>query len=119
MSGEATRSQILAVEEVDRPAPRCLGSARKPPNFRGGVKSDMQKISEHGLLEVLADFDELGGASPGLVAWELFVTEQEVREAWAFAVAAGWLAPAGRDQVYGEQLWRLTGEGWNARATRR
>ncbi len=54
----------------------------------------MQKISEHGLLEVLADFDQLDGASPGLVAWELFVTEQEVDEAWALAAAAaGWLPP--------------------------
>jgi hypothetical protein len=79
----------------------------------------MEKISEHGLLEVLADFDGLGGASPGLVAWELFVTEQEVSDAWAFAVAAGWLAPAGRDGVYGEQLWRLTSEGWIARASRK
>jgi hypothetical protein len=78
----------------------------------------MEKISEQGLLEVLADFDELGGASEGLVAWELFVTEREVREAWAFAVAAGWLAPAGRDEVYGEQLWRLTSEGWLARTAR-
>jgi hypothetical protein len=76
----------------------------------------MEKISEQGLLEVLADFDGLGGASLGLVAWELFVTEEEVSEAWAFAVAAGWLAPAGRDEVYGEQLWRLTSEGWIARA---
>jgi hypothetical protein len=79
----------------------------------------MEKISEHGLLEVLADFDELGGASPGLVAWELFVDESVVSETWAVAVAAGWLAPAGHDDVYSERLWRLTAEGWNARTTRR
>jgi hypothetical protein len=79
----------------------------------------MEKISEHGLLEVLADFDELGGASPGLVAWELFVDESVVSETWAAAVAAGWLAPAGHDVVDGERLWRLTAEGWNARAARR
>jgi hypothetical protein len=79
----------------------------------------MEKISEHGLLEVLADFDELGGASPGLVAWELFVDESVVSETWAVAVAAGWLAPAGHDDVYSERLWRLTAEGWNARTAGR
>jgi hypothetical protein len=79
----------------------------------------MEKISEQGLLEVLADFDDLGGASIGLVAWELFITEREVSDAWALAVAAGWLAPAGRDDVFGEQMWRLTPAGWTARATNR
>jgi hypothetical protein len=79
----------------------------------------METISEHGLLEVLADFDELGGASPGLVAWELWVEEGVVSQTWAAAVAAGWLAPAGHDEVYGERLWRLTPEGWNARAARK
>ena len=78
----------------------------------------MEKTSEHGLLEVLADFDELGGASAGLVAWELFVSESRVSETWAGAVAAGWLAPAEHDDVYGERLWRLTGKGWKARAAR-
>lgn len=79
----------------------------------------MEKITERGLLEVFADFDELGGASMGLAAWELFVTESEVSEAWDVLIATGWLAPAGRDKIYGEQLWRLTSEGWLARAAGR
>lgn len=81
----------------------------------GMALSRMEKISEHGLLEVLADFDEFGGANLGLVAWELFVTEREVSEAWEHALTAGWLAPAGHDDVYGERLWRLTPAGWSAR----
>ena len=76
----------------------------------------MKKISEQGLLNVVADFDQLGGASPGLVAWELFVTETEVSEAWGAAVAAGWLEPAGRDGVFREQMWRLSSNGWRALA---
>lgn len=79
----------------------------------------MEKISEQGLLEVLADFDELGGASLGLVAWDLLVSEREVSETWAAAIAAGWMAPAGWDDVFGEQLWRLTPAGWRARAASR
>jgi hypothetical protein len=51
----------------------------------------MNTISEHGLLEVLAGFDEHGGASPGLVAWELFVDEQQVKG--VHALAEGWLRP--------------------------
>lgn len=74
----------------------------------------MDKISEQGLLEVLADFDEHGGSSIGLVAWELFTTERQVRYVWDRAIAEGWLAPAGLDETYDEQLWRLTPKGWAA-----
>jgi hypothetical protein len=74
----------------------------------------MDKISEQGLLGVLADFDEHGGSSIGLVAWELFTTERQVRYLWDRAVAEGWLAPAGRDETDDEQLWRLTPSGWAA-----
>ena len=76
----------------------------------------MKKISEQGLLEVVAEFDELGGASLGLIAWELYVTEAEVSEAWASAIAAGWLEASGWDEVSGEQMWRLTAAGWEARS---
>lgn len=79
----------------------------------------MKRISEQGLLDVIADFDQLGGASLGLVAWEMFVSEQDVSEVWASAQAAGWLEPAGWDDVFGEQLWRLTGPGWLARSAHR
>lgn len=75
----------------------------------------MKKISEQGLLDVVAEFDSHGGASLGLVAWELYLTEAEVSDPWAAAVAAGWLEPAGWDDVFGERVWRLTAEGWAAR----
>lgn len=75
----------------------------------------MTKVSEQGLLDVLADFDSLGGGSVGLVAWELYVDEPEVSEAWTTAIAAGWVEPAGWDDVFGERLWRLTATGWAAR----
>jgi hypothetical protein len=81
--------------------------------------ANMKKISEQGLLDVLADFDEQGGASLGLVAWELFLTERDVSETWAAAIAAGWMEPAGWDDVFGEQLWRLTEGGWVARTASR
>lgn len=74
----------------------------------------MNTISVHGLLEVLADFDDHGGASPGLVAWELFVDEQQVKAVWEHAVGEGWLKPAGRDFPAGDQLYRLTLSGWAA-----
>ena len=34
------------------------------------------------VLDVVAEFDEYGGASVGLVAWELCVDERLVAEAW-------------------------------------
>ena len=67
------------------------------------------------VLEVVGDFDESGGGSVGLVAWELCVDEQRVADAWEQARAEGLLRPAARDRVHDEQLWRLTAGGWAAR----
>lgn len=65
------------------------------------------------VLEVVGEFDEYGGASVGLIAWELSVDEWLVADAWDQARARGLIAPAGYDQC--EQLWRLTRAGWAAR----
>ena len=65
------------------------------------------------VLQVLGEFDESGGASVGLVAWELCLDERLVAGAWAQARATGLIAPAGYDLH--EQLWRLTPAGWAAR----
>lgn len=75
------------------------------------------QIAVQEVLEVLADFDESGGASSGLVAWELFVDEQRVADAWEQAQADGLLRPAAHDRVNDEQLWRLTAGGWAARTS--
>lgn len=74
----------------------------------------MDKVSVQGLLEVLAAFDEHGGANPGLVAWELFADEPAVADAWEYARSEGWLRKAGRDPAGDEQLWKLTLRGWAA-----
>jgi hypothetical protein len=79
----------------------------------------MGQISVQRVLEVMADFDESGGASMGLVAWELYVPEQAVVVAWDQAVANGWLQPAGHDSANDEQLWRLTLSGRAASAKSR
>jgi hypothetical protein len=42
----------------------------------------MDGISVQVVLEVVADFDDLGGASLSLVAWELFVEDERVAAAW-------------------------------------
>jgi hypothetical protein len=67
-------------------------------------------ISLQAVLKVVGEFDESGGASVGLVAWELCVDEPLVAGAWEQARTAGLIAPAGYDQQ--EQLWRLTPAGW-------
>lgn len=68
------------------------------------------------VLDVAADFDQSGGVSLGLVAWELCVDEPQVLTAWNKAHAEELLTPAHRD-VGGEQLWRLTPAGFAARHT--
>ena len=67
-------------------------------------------ISVQAVLEVVGEFDPSGGASVGLVAWELCVEERLVLNAWERARIAGLIAAAGHDQH--EQLWRLTPAGW-------
>ena len=75
----------------------------------------MDDLSLRQVLGVIADFDEFGGATPSLVAWELFVEEQRVAPAWEEAVAEGLLRRAGRDGLDGERLWRLIAGGWATR----
>jgi hypothetical protein len=69
-------------------------------------------VSLQQVLEIVAEFEHSGGASLGLVAWELCVDEDLVAHAWQRAIRHGLLTPAGRD--WQEQLWRLSSAGWAA-----
>ena len=94
---------------------RRVGLAGESGEARAGVdwaQREMDEIAVQQVLEVVADFDESGGASPGLVAWELFVDEHRVAGAWEQAQAGGLLRPAAHDRVQDERLWRLTADGW-------
>ena len=71
-----------------------------------------QAIWVQTVLEVVAQFDESGGASVGLVAWDLCIDERLILAAWERARVARLIAPAGHD--LDEQLWRLTPAGWAA-----
>jgi len=71
-------------------------------------------ISIRQLLETIGEFDRCGGASLGLVAWELCVEEHRVAKGWNAARAGGLIKPAGVERVSAEQLWRLTADGWSA-----
>ena len=74
----------------------------------------MSQISLPLVLEAAAGLDAAGGASLGLVAWDLCVEEHEVADAWERAIADGLVNPSGRDDTLSEQLWRLTPGGWSA-----
>ncbi len=67
---------------------------------------------------MLAEFEESGGASLQLVAWELDVDQGSVIAAWSQAVHDGLLERCGTDLVDGreEEMWRLTESGHRARA---
>ena len=47
------------------------------------TRTKMSQISVQRVLEVVGDFDQTGGASLGLVAWELAVDEELLVEGWA------------------------------------
>lgn len=65
-------------------------------------------------VRVASDFDEFGGASLELVAWELGLDEDTVQVVWRQAVAEGLLVAAPRDEVLGEDMWRVTERGRRA-----
>lgn len=70
------------------------------------------EISTQDVLRVVADFDQFGGASLGLVTWELGIEEQQITRAWKQAQAQALIEPAGCDPVDGDRLWQLTQRGW-------
>ena len=99
------------------PGVHVLGVYALQMTAQGAASSSFQilsPVSLRQLLEVVAEFDRYGGASLGLVAWELCVEEQLVGAAWQPATRDGLIAPAGRDRQ--EQLWRLSPAGWAAAA---
>jgi len=59
-------------------------------------------------MAVMRDFDEFGGASIELVAWELGQPSSLLTGAWSQAIASGVLEPAGTDSIFGEPVWRLS-----------
>jgi hypothetical protein len=90
---------------ADAPPPTALGAA-------SGSSPRLGPVSLQQVLEVITEFDDSGGASLGLVAWELCVEEELVAPAWQQAIRHELISPAGRDSQ--EQLWRLTSAGWAA-----
>ena len=70
-------------------------------------------VSIQNVLDVFADFDQFGGASIELVAWELDVDQSSIIGAWTQAINDGLLERSGSDSTGGhnEELWSLTDRG--------
>lgn len=69
------------------------------------------------LLDVMSDFDQFGGASLELVAWELYIDESAVSAAWSRAIADGLIERSETHEVPGEETWKLTTWGRSAHAS--
>jgi hypothetical protein len=108
--GHASWGSIGGEDRADAPQMTALGAASGSFRMLGPVS--LQQV-----LEVVAEFDDSGGASLGLVAWELCVDEELVAPAWQQAITDGLIRPAGRD--WQEQLWRLSSAGWAAARSER
>jgi hypothetical protein len=64
-------------------------------------------VTMHQILTVTAEFDTLGGASAGLLAWELGTATEAVTPAWEQAIHRGLLISAPIDPVFGEAMYRI------------
>jgi hypothetical protein len=78
--------------------------SRPTANVQAQMTAD---ISVERLVAVMRDFDEFGGASIELVAWELGEPASRIEPTWSKLIADGQIEPAGVDSVFGEPLWRL------------
>lgn len=74
-------------------------------------------LSTRVLLDVMSDFDQFGGASLELVAWELYIDESAGSAAWSRAIADGLIERSETHEVPGEETWKLTTWGRSAHAS--
>jgi hypothetical protein len=75
----------------------------------------LEPVALQRVLDVLADFDEFGGASRDLLAWELDVEESAVAPAWARAIEDGLLEESAVRDALSDKMWRLSERGKRAR----
>src|SRR6202043_1963583 len=94
-SGIAALERRRARRTADRRASASRGIRRSQP------------VALLRVLDVLADFDEFGGASRDLVAWELDVDESAVAPAWARAIDYCLLEESVVHDALSEKMWRL------------
>ena len=93
-------------------SPRTVDERRLPAP-RGSNRSE--EVSLEDVLSAMAEFDEFGGASRALVAWELIVDERALASAWSEAIDEGLVQRAATDISSGEEMWRLSQRGWRTR----
>ena len=89
-------------------------SAVRPPTRNGPLTAATAAVSVNDVLDVVARFDEFGGASVELTAWELNAHQPLVATAWSCAIRDGLLEPAGTEPDSGEDMWRLSDTGRRA-----
>jgi diguanylate cyclase (GGDEF)-like protein len=125
----AAADEALLAAKVTGGGTTISASALTPPNApenpgqhaseRGArllaETSEMASVKD--VLDVSAHFDESGGASVELTAWELDIELALVVSAWSRAIKDGFLEPAGTDPDSGEEMWRLSEWGRHARDT--
>jgi hypothetical protein len=89
--------------------------AREPDRHLRSIEGGRAGVdmSVPAVIEVVGEFEESGGTSLELAAWELGVDERELETVWSLAIDYGLLEPCGINRVDGrdEQMWRLTDGG--------
>jgi hypothetical protein len=96
--------------------------AAAPPRDTGEVSATAgqscsdEPVPLESVLDALAEFDQFGGASIQLVAWELDIDETTAALAWSVATADGLIERSGMaDRRERMEMWRLTERGWQTR----
>lgn len=76
----------------------------------GAATGDKSRVvvSIGDVLDVLKQFEQAGGSSIELTAWELGADPGLVAKLWSEAAAKGLIASAGFDPGTGEELWRVS-----------
>jgi hypothetical protein len=111
----AYRLTQFGSNELARTVIRSVGDIRA-----AGANADSDVPIET-VLRVLTEFEQSGGASVQLIAWELDVDQSRVIAAWTKAIDDGLIERCGSDTVDGreEEMWILTEAGHRARVAER
>jgi diguanylate cyclase (GGDEF)-like protein len=102
---------VIAASTLNRAD--ALGSSPPRPSTPHTSKTSEspKTVLMRDVLEVLAQFDQSGGASIELIAWELNSSSALVAKSWSQAIREGLITRAGTDPGTGEQMWRLSDHG--------
>jgi diguanylate cyclase (GGDEF)-like protein len=107
-------SRVIAASALTPPNALASLAPSASSADNGAITPTSRDVSMRAVLEVVAHFDQSGGASIELAAWELNADQARVADQWSEALIRGLITRCGTDPGTGEDMWRLSDQGRRA-----